>query len=96
MINEWYPQLMIDGHEMGAQDTFNGSTPTTFKQKYRYRLAKMGAHICKRASEAFDVKNWRYYTGEWFEIFIQVIQIIQNIGAVCIFFTNNPGWLKTV
>lgn len=68
MINEWYPQLMIDGHEMGAQDTYlfaparepvNPHLPKSRK--------KWGWIFAEDQSRAFDEKGWRYYTGEWFE-----------------------------
>ena len=65
MINEWYPQLMIDGHEMGAQDTFLMGPPRQPLNKNIDTDLQKWAHIfAKEQAEAFDVKNWRYYTGE--------------------------------
>ena len=67
-INEWFPQLMIDGHEMGALDTFlmgppreplNVNIPTSTR---KWSKVFAGDH-----ASAFDDKNWPYYTGEWFE-----------------------------
>ncbi len=67
-INEWYPQLMIDGHEMGAQDTYlfaparepvNPHLPESRK--------KWGWKFAEDQAQAFDANHWRYYTGEWFE-----------------------------
>ena len=69
-INDWYPQLLIDGHEMGAMDNFlmgpareplNPNAPTQKKKWGDLFSAQQGA--------AFDEKNWPYYTGEWFENF---------------------------
>lgn len=68
LINKWRPQLMIDGHEMGPQDTYLMGPPrqplntniAPSVQKWAYTFAlDQGA--------AFDQKGWRYYTGEWFE-----------------------------
>lgn len=68
IINQWYPQLMIDGHEMGAQDTYlfaparepvNPHLPKTRK--------KWGWKFAQDQASAFDNNAWRYYTGEWFE-----------------------------
>ncbi|WP_144395431.1 M14 family metallopeptidase [Pleionea sediminis] len=67
-INQWFPQLMIDGHEMGAQDTYlfaparepvNPHLPKSRK--------KWGWKFAQDQAEAFDAKGWPYYTGEWFE-----------------------------
>lgn len=68
MINQWHPQLMIDGHEMGAQDTYlfaparepvNPHLPETRK--------KWGWKFAQDQAQAFDKNGWQYYTGEWFE-----------------------------
>ncbi|WP_298632580.1 M14 family metallopeptidase [uncultured Umboniibacter sp.] len=68
LINDWYPQLMIDGHEMGAQDTFlmgpprepiNNHVPATVKS--------WSDTFAEEQAAAFDSHGWRYYTGEWFE-----------------------------
>ncbi len=68
LINKWRPQLMIDGHEMGAQDTYlmgpprqplNANiAPSVQKWAYKFAVDQGGA---------FDEKGWAYYTGEWFE-----------------------------
>lgn len=67
-INRWRPQLMIDGHEMGSQNT------------YLFAPARepINAHIAPTVrawndtfaddqASAFDTMGWTYYTGEWFE-----------------------------
>lgn len=68
LINQWYPQLMVDAHEMGALDSYlfaparepiNKNLPD-YKQQHNLLFAQDQA-------KAFDAKGWKYYTGEWFE-----------------------------
>ena len=68
LINEWRPQLMIDGHEMGPQDTYLMGPP---RQPLNFNIApavqKWAVTFSADQGEAFDKRGWRYYTGEWFE-----------------------------
>ncbi|WMS87210.1 M14 family metallopeptidase [Pleionea litopenaei] len=68
LINDWYPQIMIDGHEMGAQDTFLFAPA---REPVNPHLPKQRKHWGKvfaaDQARAFDAQGWRYYTGEWFE-----------------------------
>nr|WP_241664560.1 M14 family metallopeptidase [Ningiella ruwaisensis] len=68
LINKWRPQLMIDGHEMGPQDTYLMGPP---RQPLNFNIApsvqKWAVTFSKDQGAAFDEKGWRYYTGEWFE-----------------------------
>lgn len=68
LINKWRPQLMIDGHEMGPQDTYLMGPP---RQPLNFNIApsvqKWAVKFAEDQSAAFDANNWRYYTGEWFE-----------------------------
>jgi hypothetical protein len=68
LINKWRPQLMIDGHEMGPQDTYLMGPP---RQPLNFNIAPSVQKWAKTFSvdqgAAFDEKGWRYYTGEWFE-----------------------------
>lgn len=68
LINKWRPQLMIDGHEMGPQDTYLMGPP---RQPLNFNIApsvqKWAHTFAEEQGAAFDDKGWRYYTGEWFE-----------------------------
>jgi len=68
LINKWRPQLMIDGHEMGPQDTYLMGPP---RQPLNFNIASSVQKWAKTFSvdqgAAFDEKGWSYYTGEWFE-----------------------------
>jgi len=68
LINKWRPQLMIDGHEMGPQDTYLMGPP---RQPLNFNIAPSVQKWAKTFSvdqgAAFDKNGWRYYTGEWFE-----------------------------
>ena len=68
LINQWRPQILVDGHEMGAQDTFMTGPPREPINKNIDRdLIKWGNVFAQDQAEAFDKKNWRFYTGEWHE-----------------------------
>lgn len=68
LINKWRPQLMIDGHEMGPQDTYLMGPP---RQPLNSNIAptvqKWAQAFSIDQGAAFDKEGWRYYTGEWFE-----------------------------
>ena len=68
LINKWRPQLMIDGHEMGPQDTYLMGPP---RQPLNTNIApsvqKWAQTFSLDQGAAFDKEGWRYYTGEWFE-----------------------------
>ena len=68
LINKFRPQLMIDGHEMGAQDTYlfgPAREPKNFNLSPAVK--KWAQTFSVEQGTAFDQKGWRYYTGEWFE-----------------------------
>ena len=68
LINKWRPQLMIDGHEMGPQDTFLMGPPREpINKNIDLDIKKWGDVFAEDQAKAFDDKDWRYYTGEWFE-----------------------------
>jgi hypothetical protein len=68
LINQWRPQLMIDGHEMGPQDTFLMGPPRPpLNANIDTDLQKWATIFSREQGAAFDSFGWRYYTGEWFE-----------------------------
>ena len=68
LINQWRPQILVDGHEMGSQDTFMTGPPREPINKNIDRdLIKWGNVFAQDQASAFDDNNWRFYTGEWHE-----------------------------
>ncbi|MDC1081642.1 M14 family metallopeptidase [Gammaproteobacteria bacterium] len=68
LINKWRPQLMIDGHEMGPQDTFLMGPPREpINKNIDLDIKRWGDVFAEDQAKAFDDRDWRYYTGEWFE-----------------------------
>ena len=68
LINEWKPQILVDAHEMGAQDTFmTGPAREPINKNVDYDLIKWGNVFAKDQANEFDLRNWRFYTGEWHE-----------------------------
>ena len=68
LINEWRPQILVDGHEMGAQDTFMTGPPREpINTNIDKDLIKWGNVFADDQARAFDDNNWRFYTGEWHE-----------------------------
>ncbi|NMP30094.1 peptidase [Thalassotalea sp. M1531] len=67
-INQWFPQLMIDGHEMGPQDTYLFGPPREpLNVHIPASTRKWSKVFSLDHAEKFDENNWPYYTGEWFE-----------------------------
>ena len=68
LINEWRPQILVDAHEMGPQDTFmTGPAREPINKNMDRDLIKWGNVFAKDQSSEFDKRNWRFYTGEWHE-----------------------------
>ena len=68
LINKWRPQIMVDGHEMGPQDTFMTGPPREpINTNIDIDLIKWGNVFAQDQASAFDDRNWRFYTGEWHE-----------------------------
>ncbi len=68
LINKWRPQIMVDGHEMGPQDTFMTGPPREpINTNIDKDLIKWGNVFAQDQASAFDERNWRFYTGEWHE-----------------------------
>lgn len=67
-INQWYPLLMIDGHEMGAHDTYLfGPAREPINSNIPANLKSWGNVFAQEQAGVYDEKKWPYYTGEWFE-----------------------------
>ncbi|MFY8274387.1 M14 family metallopeptidase [Pseudoalteromonas sp. SSDWG2] len=67
-INQWFPQLMIDAHEMGALDTFLMGPPREpLNVNIPASTRQWSEVFAQEHAGEFDKKNWPYYTGEWFE-----------------------------
>lgn len=67
-INQWYPLLMIDGHEMGALDTYLFGPPREpVNEHIAKSIIKWGKVFAEDQASTYDKKQWPYYTGEWFE-----------------------------
>jgi hypothetical protein len=68
VINEWKPQILVDAHEMGAQDTFmTGPAREPINKNMDRDLVKWGNIFAQDQGSEFDRRNWRFYTGEWHE-----------------------------
>ena len=68
LINQWRPQILVDGHEMGPQDTFMTGPPREpINKNIDPNLIKWGNKFANDQASAFDKRNWRFYTGEWHE-----------------------------
>ncbi len=68
LINEWSPQILVDAHEMGAQDTFMTGPPREpINKNIDKDLLKWGNIFAQDQGSAFDERDWRFYTGEWHE-----------------------------
>lgn len=65
-ITEWHPQLVVDEHEMGSDETFLFSPP---REPINYNtpdnIFKWWTVFNKDQSEAFDERGWPYYCKEW-------------------------------
>ncbi|WP_371375078.1 M14 family zinc carboxypeptidase [Thalassotalea aquiviva] len=67
-INQWYPLLMIDGHEMGALDNFLFGPPREPINKHiASSIKRWSDKFATDQAAQFDQNQWPYYTGEWFE-----------------------------
>ncbi len=65
-IAAWQPQLLVDGHEMGGQDTFLFYPPREpFNPEVPASLHKWWKVFADEQGAAFDRFGWSYYTREW-------------------------------
>lgn len=67
-INQWYPQLMVDAHEMGALSTYLFGPPREpINENIPASVAKWSLVFAADQAATYDNMGWPYYTGEWFE-----------------------------
>jgi hypothetical protein len=60
------PQLFMESHEMGSQDTFLFSPPReAINANIPGNVRKWWEVFAKDQAASFDTRGWRYYTGEW-------------------------------
>ncbi|MFQ5600952.1 MAG: M14 family zinc carboxypeptidase [Candidatus Krumholzibacteriia bacterium] len=69
-MRSWNPQLVIDGHEMGWNDTYLFSPP---REPFNPNLPRAIRHwwdvFAADQAAAFDSAGWSHYTREWNEEF---------------------------
>jgi hypothetical protein len=67
-INSWYPQLVIDGHEMGAQNQYHFSPPREpINAHFSSRLGQWNEVFATDQARAFDAQAWPWFNGEDFD-----------------------------
>ncbi len=67
-INSWYPQLVIDSHEMGAQDQYHFSPPRQpINAHFSASLARWNEVFAADQAKAFDAQAWPWFNGEEFD-----------------------------
>lgn len=68
MMSSWWPQLVVDAHEMDDNRTFLFSPPRApFNPHLPSYMKRWWARFAKDQGRAFDRKGWGYYRGEWNE-----------------------------
>lgn len=69
-ILRWYPQFMVDAHEMGPLNTYLFSPPREpFNPFMITQIHKWWEIVAMDQAAAFDKYGWSYYTREWNEEF---------------------------
>ena len=64
----WHPQLMVDAHEMGSQDTYLFSPAREPRNpNMPGPSGEWNGRFAEDQAAAFDRNQWVYYTGEWNE-----------------------------
>ncbi len=65
-ILKWNPQIVIDAHEMGSDDSYLFSPPTDpINKNTPSQILKWYEVFAKDQAAAFDQRGWTYYVGEW-------------------------------
>lgn len=67
-IREWNPQLVVDAHEMGGDDTYLFSPS---REPFNPNISAVTENwikvFARDQAQAFDRYGWNYYTREWLE-----------------------------
>lgn len=67
-VRRWRPQLFLDAHEMGSQDSFLCSPSREPSNPHHPAGREEQMTLLARAiARDFDASGWRLYTGEWNE-----------------------------
>jgi hypothetical protein len=67
-VLSFHPQLFVDAHEMGGQDTFLFSPAREpLNRHLPAKSQRWNATFANEQAAAFDRHGWSYYTREWFE-----------------------------
>lgn len=67
-INSWHPQIVIDGHEMGAQAQYHFSPPREpINTHTTASLARWNRVFSADQARAFDAQAWPWFNGENFD-----------------------------
>ncbi|MHC5011448.1 MAG: M14 family zinc carboxypeptidase, partial [Planctomycetota bacterium] len=70
LIASWHPQLMVDSHEMGSQDTYLFSPPRhPFNPHLPESQQKWWDRFAADQARALDARGYAYYTRDWNEEF---------------------------
>lgn len=67
-INRWNPQIVIDGHEMGSQETYHFSPSAEPVNAHRPDyLGEWGETFAADQGREFDQRGWPYFNREYFD-----------------------------
>jgi hypothetical protein len=67
-IAEWQPQLLVDSHEMGSDDTYLFNPPREpINPNISPMVRRWWTTFAAEQAAAFDAHGWSYYTREWLE-----------------------------
>ncbi len=67
-LSQWWPQLVVDAHEMDDNRTFLFSPPREpYNPHLPFYMQRWWKRFASDQGAAFDRKGWGYYRGEWNE-----------------------------
>lgn len=88
VYNEWYPQIVVDAHEMGSYDTFLfPPARDPFNPNIPDKLLDWNLEYSAAQAKALDQYGWSYYSREWLEEFYPGYSSIAYFyGAIAILY----------